>query len=57
MEKKILSEKRIELLKIIDKYGILTRKQIHEHVNIAEINLFKGIKLNYFHQINLEKNL
>jgi hypothetical protein len=44
MEKKILSEKRIELLKIIDKYGILTRKQIHEHVNIAEINLFKGIK-------------
>ena len=44
MTEKILSEKRIELLKVIDKYGILTRKQIHKHVNIAEINLFKGTK-------------
>lgn len=39
-----LSEKRIELLKVIDSHGILTRKQIHGFMDIAEINLFKGIK-------------
>lgn len=31
MNAKILSEKRMEILELIDKYGILTRKQIVEH--------------------------
>lgn len=39
-----LSEKRKELLALIDKHGIMTRKQIEEHMDIAPINVFKGTK-------------
>lgn len=39
-----LSKKRKELLALIDKHGIMTRKQIEEYMDIASINIFKGTK-------------
>lgn len=39
-----LSEKRRELLKVIDRYGILTREQILERVDIAYKNMVYAVK-------------
>lgn len=45
MKAKILSEKRIELLKVLDKYGILTRKQISNHIELTYRHLLAGLKV------------
>lgn len=41
----MLSKKRFEILKLIDKHGIMTRKQILKYVQIANLNLLKGLKV------------
>jgi len=44
MKSRGLSEKRIELLQVIDRYGIITRKQIYSFMQISERHLITGLK-------------
>lgn len=44
MSKRGLSVKRVEVLTVIDRLGILTRKQIQGYMDISDVSILKGIR-------------